>query len=164
MKGLSGILLQEDENGRKHLVYAVSKKTTTTEAMYHSTKLELMAVVWSVTRLRHLLISIKFKIVTDCQAIVHMNTKKTQNPQIARWATLLSEYGYEIQHRPGEKMAHIDATSQAPVSAATDTMEDVIGKSLEVLIVTDDAANTMAMQHTDLRLKEIIFFKNGNRK
>lgn len=55
-----------------------------------------MAVVWSVTRLRQWLISIKFMIITDCQAIVHMNTKKTQNSQIARWATLLSEYDYEI--------------------------------------------------------------------
>lgn len=53
-------------------------------------------------------------------------------------------------------MTYVDAMSRAPVSSETDTVEEVIGKSLEVLIVIDDAANTIAMQHTYTKLKEII--------
>ncbi|CAI6353555.1 unnamed protein product [Macrosiphum euphorbiae] len=84
--GLSGMLLQRNGDGDNplHLVHAVSKKTTPEERNYHSSKLELMAVVWSLNKLRHYLIGIKFLIITDCQAIVHLNTQKTVNPQVER--------------------------------------------------------------------------------
>lgn len=137
-------------------VYAVSKKTTAADVMYHSTKLELMAIVLSVTRLRHLLVNIKFMIDTDCQALIHMNSKKTQNPQIARWATLMSEFDYEIQHRSGEKMAHVNATSRAPVSDATDTMHEVIEKQLNVLMVRSQEEEVVAMQYSDTKLVNLM--------
>ncbi|KAL4083907.1 hypothetical protein QTP88_029223 [Uroleucon formosanum] len=83
--GLSGMLLQRCESDKKmHLVHAVSKKTTIAEKNYHSGILELMAIVWNITRLRHLHIGIPFTVITDCQAIVHVNTKRTVNPQVAR--------------------------------------------------------------------------------
>lgn len=56
------MLLQKGPDGKMHLIHAVSKKTTVAEAMYNSTKLELMAVVWSVNRLRNILIGIHFVI------------------------------------------------------------------------------------------------------
>lgn len=91
--GLSGMLLQRGESDKKmHLVHAVSKKTTTAEKNYHASK--PMAIVWSITRLRHLLIGIPFTVITDCQAIVHLNTKRTVNSQVARRANLLSEYEF----------------------------------------------------------------------
>lgn len=86
--GLSGMLLQKGSDGKMHLIHAVSKKTTAKESMYQSTKLESMAEIWSVNRLRNVLIGIHFIIITDCQATIHLNTKITQNPQIARWAIM----------------------------------------------------------------------------
>jgi len=154
--GLSGLLLQEGSDGKMHLTYAVSKKTTEAESMYHSTKLELMAVIWSTNRLRHLLIGIHFTIVTDCQAITHLVTKKTSNPQIARWATMLSEFDYEIKYRPGEKMAHVDATSRAPVDEPSDTMEELIENCLEVLSIRKEEDEVAAMQNSDPRLADLI--------
>uniref|UniRef100_A0A2S2R931 RNA-directed DNA polymerase n=1 Tax=Sipha flava TaxID=143950 RepID=A0A2S2R931_9HEMI len=82
--GISGMLLQRGDNGHLHLVHAVSKKTTSAEGNYHSSRLELMVIVWSMTRLRQHLIGIKFIVMTDHQAIVH--TQKTVQPQIVRWA------------------------------------------------------------------------------
>lgn len=70
------MLLQREADENFHLIHAVSKKTTEAEKNYHSGKLELLAVVWTVTRLRHLLIGIPFVIVTDCQSIVHLNTQR----------------------------------------------------------------------------------------
>lgn len=92
--GIAGMLLQTDEKGRKRLVYCVSKKTTECESKYHSSRLELLAIIWSVERLRAMLIGIHFKIVTDCQAIVFLNSKKSINPQVARWFNILQEYDY----------------------------------------------------------------------
>lgn len=82
--------------------------------------------MWSMTKLRPYLVGIKFLVVTDCQAIVHLNTQKTVQPQIARWATLLSEYDFEIQHRAGIKMSHVDALSRAPIDEPGDTEAEVL--------------------------------------
>jgi len=62
--GLSGMLLQKGEDKLLHLIHAVSKKKTPAERNYHSSKQELMAVVWSMTKLRPYLIGIKFLVLT----------------------------------------------------------------------------------------------------
>lgn len=82
--GLAGMLLQADERDILGLVYCVSKKITNAERNYHSSRLELMVVVWTLDRLRQLLLGINFTIVTDCQALIYLNTNKTSNPQIVR--------------------------------------------------------------------------------
>jgi hypothetical protein len=93
----------------------VSKKTTEAETRYHSARLELLAVVWSVERLRSLLIGIPFKVVTDCQAIVYLNRKRSINPQVVRWFATLQEYDYTVEYRKGDRMAHVDSLSRGPV-------------------------------------------------
>jgi hypothetical protein len=86
--GLSGMLLQKGEDKLLHLIHAVSKKTTPAEKNYHSSKQELMVVVWSMTKLRPYLVGIKFLVVTDCQAIVNLNTNST---------TTDSKVGYTVE-------------------------------------------------------------------
>lgn len=79
---LSGILLQGPTGTELHMVYAVSKKTTEAESKYHSSRLELYAVIWSLNRLRPYLLGIRFTVVTDCQSLVYLNMHKTVKPQI----------------------------------------------------------------------------------
>lgn len=100
--GLAAMLFQEGNDGRMHFVCAISRRTNEAERNYHSSKLQLRAIVWAVTRLRTLLINIPFKVIGDCQALVYLNANKTKNPQIVRWYTTLSEYDFDIEHRPGE--------------------------------------------------------------
>jgi len=156
-EGLSGMLLQRNRDGdnQLHLIQAVSKKTTPEERNYHSSKLEQMAVVWSLRKLRHYMIDINFLIITDCQAIVHLNTQKTVNPQVAGWATLLSEYNYDINHRPGVRMAHIDALSRAPVHGPGDTDTEQLYERCGVFMTITEEEQVAAMQRTDTRLNKI---------
>lgn len=92
------MLLQRDEEGLLHLVYAISRKTSATEKNYHSSKLELLAIVWSTSRLRQWLINVHFVIVTDCNATLYLNTYKAKSAQLIRWSNLLSEFSFEIVH------------------------------------------------------------------
>lgn len=62
-----------------------------------------------------MLINIPFSVITDCGTLLYLSSNKTKNPQIVRWHNLLSEFDFEIKHRPGTKMAHVDALSRAPV-------------------------------------------------
>lgn len=161
--GIAGMLVQKDNNGKKRLVYSVSKKTTESESKYHSSRLELLAIVWSVERLRALLIGIPFKIVTDCQAIVFLNSKKSINPQVARWFNILQEYDYTLEYRKGERMSHIDALSRAPVEEASDTHDDIMDKRLSVLALSQNA-EIVTIQMSDDRLKRIISLLRKERR
>ncbi|UYV66912.1 hypothetical protein LAZ67_4003307 [Cordylochernes scorpioides] len=164
-EGLAGMVLQMDEDGKWRLVYCVSKKTTEAEKMYHSSKLELMAIVWTLDRLRQFLVGIKFTVVTDCQALVYMNAKKTTNPQIARWYNLIQEYDFEIRHKPGEKMAHVDGMSRAPVDDPRDTMEEIVEKNLEVCFTITLKEQILMIQHSDPELRDLIqIFRKDRRK
>jgi len=109
------------------MVYCVSKTTTNTEQNYHSSKLELYAIIWTLERLRHLLLGIKFTILTDCQALVYLKIHKTTKPQVAWWFDTLHEFDFEIKYRPGSQMAHVDALSRTtegarPTSEPMDTI------------------------------------------
>ncbi|GFW60957.1 transposon Ty3-I Gag-Pol polyprotein [Trichonephila clavipes] len=87
-QGYGAILLQEAEDGKLHPVYYMSKKTNTAEEKYDSYELE---------HFRRL-----------CK-------KKELITRIARWALQLKEFDYEIEHRAGSRMKHVDALSRYPV-------------------------------------------------
>lgn len=77
--------------------FVLPKKNTEAESKYHSSKLELFAIIGCVARLSALLIGRQFKIVTDSQTMVFLNEKKIVNLQMARRFSVLQVY---------EKMHH----------------------------------------------------------
>jgi transposase InsO family protein len=112
-EGIGSMLLQEDSEGKLHLVYAISKKNNCHERNYHSSKLELWAIVYSVRRLRNFLIGRHFSIITDCQALIYMKgDRECSSSQILNWLMQLEEFDFEVTHRAGIKMAHVDALSR----------------------------------------------------
>jgi len=119
--GLGAMLLQSKKAGDSlKLVYCISKKTSDSESKYHSNKLELMCVVWAMSKLRQFLLGLQFVVYTDCQALVYLNSFKATNAQVARWHDVLQEYDFTIKYRPGNRMCHVDALSKAPVSPIGD--------------------------------------------
>jgi len=93
-------------------VFYFSQRTTEAESRYHSFELECLAVVYSIKRFHVYLAGIHFKIVTDCNSLRLTLDKQTINPRISRWALLLQNYDFEIIHRPGTGMGHVDALSR----------------------------------------------------
>ncbi|KAK9712128.1 RNase H-like domain found in reverse transcriptase [Popillia japonica] len=139
------MLMQTDQNNLLDPVYSISRRTSDIEKNYHSGKLELLAIVWAIERLRKFLLAIEFTenyhsgklellaivwaierlrkfllaieftVITDCQALIYLNTNKTRSAQIVRWYNRLCEYTFSIKHRSGLKMQHVDALSRAPI-------------------------------------------------
>lgn len=145
--GLAGMFFQHDGEGRMRLAYAISRRTSEPERRYHSGKLELMAIVRAVSRLRAMLANVEFTIVTDCQALCFLDSQKTLNPQVIRWHDLLSEYNYKIVHRPGVKLAHVDALSRAPAGEPEET------EALGVFAINTDEEIVAVYQHGDKQLQ-----------
>ncbi|KAL1490130.1 hypothetical protein ABEB36_012870 [Hypothenemus hampei] len=110
-KGIASIMMQRHESGLKPTMY-YSRTTTKTESVYHSFELETLAVIESIKRFRIYLIDINFKIITDCSAVRYTFNKKDLNPRIARWWLSVQEFNFDIEHRPGKKMEHVDALSR----------------------------------------------------
>ena len=77
--GFAAMFFQSNAADELHLVYAISRKTSEVKAAYHSSKLELLGIVWAMERLRPLLIGIKFTVITDCQTLVYVNSLKTES-------------------------------------------------------------------------------------
>lgn len=114
--GFGAILMQRGDDNAFHPVYYYSSKTTEAEKKYTSYELEVLAIVKALKRFRVYLITLKeFTIVTDCQAFEATMSKKDLCVRVARWALLLEEFPYRTQHRPGIRMAHVDALSRYPL-------------------------------------------------
>ncbi|XP_076652416.1 uncharacterized protein LOC143358826 [Halictus rubicundus] len=98
--GFGAVLLQRDrEDGKLHSVYYSSGKTTDAEARYSSYELEILAVVKALKKFRIYLLGIPFKIITDCKAFALTMNKKDLCVRVPKWALLLEEFDYTIEHR-----------------------------------------------------------------
>lgn len=90
-----------------------NQTTNSAENKYHSYELEMLAVVCAVERFHLYLYGIKFTIITDCNAIVYAVKKANLNPRIARWTLVLQNYTFDITHRSGTCMSHVDALNRS---------------------------------------------------
>lgn len=113
--GLGAILMQRSEDNLFHPIYYASWKATPVEEKYTSYELEILAVVKALKKFRVYLLGIPFKIVTDCKAFAMTMKKKDTCLRVARWALLLKDFQYVVEHRPGTSMRHVDALSRNPI-------------------------------------------------
>ncbi|GFV98154.1 retrovirus-related Pol polyprotein from transposon 17.6 [Trichonephila clavipes] len=131
-EGYGAILLQEAEDGKLHPVYHMSKKTNTAEEKYENYELEVLAIINALKKFRVYLLGQHFKIVTDCSAFQKTMQKKDRITRIARWALQLEEFHYEIEHRAGSRMKHVDALSRYSVMIVrNDTLTSKLKKAQE---------------------------------
>lgn len=110
--GFGAILLQKKADRKLHPVFYFSRRTTDIESRYHSFELETLAIIYALRRFRTYLFGMKFKIITDCQALSLTLNKKETNPRISRWVLELQNYDYTLEHRSGSRMLHVDALSR----------------------------------------------------
>nr|CAI5866723.1 unnamed protein product [Callosobruchus analis] len=88
-------------------------QTTNAEKNYHSFELELLAIVRSLEKFRYYLIGREFTIFTDCNAVKNAWNKQSIIPRIARWILSLQDFSFNIVHRAGSQMQHVDALSRS---------------------------------------------------
>lgn len=160
-KGLSGMLMQGDTKKSLHLVYAISRKTTEAESHYHPNKLELFAIVFSLTRLRPYLLGIQFTVVKDCQALVYLNFNKSAKPRVACWFDLLQEFDMNIKYRLGDQIAlsrlEIATESEQAVEETSDNRSVVM-----TLMTLEERVRYMQQYMYTCRLMDILKRDEGD--
>lgn len=147
--GIAGILMQKNETGVLQPVAYYSRQTNSDEQKLHSYELETLAVIASLNKFRVYLLGMHFKILTDCNALRTTLTKRDLVPRIARWWIQFQEFDCSIEHRPGEKMVHVDALSRhaIPGPASEDRVLDILLVNSEDWIAT--------VQDNDDEIKQI---------
>ncbi|GFV30702.1 retrovirus-related Pol polyprotein from transposon 17.6 [Trichonephila clavipes] len=156
-QGYGAILLQEAEDGKLHPVYYMSKKTNTAEEKYDSYELEVLAIINALKKFRVYLLGQHFKIVTDCSAF-QKTMQKELITRIARWALQLEEFDYEIEHRAGSRMKHVDALSRYPVMmVCNDTLTSKHKKAQEEDDNIQTLKSLLEKQESEEFLSEMVY-------
>jgi hypothetical protein len=109
--GFGSMLVQIKENGQRCVIAYYSKQTSVEQRNYHSYELETLAVVLSLRHFRAYLLGIQFKVLTDCSALRTTFSKRDLIPRVARWWLEVQDFNFSIEHRPGNRMTHVDALS-----------------------------------------------------
>lgn len=102
--GLGAILTQRTEEGHEYPIIFSSRSLRNSEKNYGISKLELLAVVWSVQLYRPYLLGSQFQItiISDHSSLSGLLKTKQPTGILARWIEILSEYNFKIIYRKGK--------------------------------------------------------------
>lgn len=74
----------------------------------------MLAIIWATRYFRPYFFGRKFTLYTDHQPLTYALNLKTPNSKLVKWRLQLSEYDFEIRHRPGRQNVVADALSRIP--------------------------------------------------
>ncbi|KAI5724686.1 hypothetical protein M8J77_005959 [Diaphorina citri] len=122
--GMAATLYQE-RDGKRFIISNSSAKWSPTESKYHINEQECLALVWSVKRYKSYLDGKRFLVRTDSRALTWLNTFKEERSKLTRWALLLQEFSFDIEHIPGRVNELPDAMSRLPMDGGrTEELEN----------------------------------------
>lgn len=109
--GIGGVLSQV-QNGKERVIAYASKRLTPQQEKYSVTRRELLAVIVFMDYFRHYLLGQRFLLRTDHGSLRWIFDFKDPKGQVARWLEVISQYDFDIEHRPGTKHLNADALSR----------------------------------------------------
>ena len=112
--GIAGVLYQIDDEKHHRIVSLVSRCLTSAESRYMTTELELLTIVYSVTKFRQYLIGEHFEIITDHKSLTFLNSTMFHNARLIRWNLLLQQYSYSVSYCRGADNIMADFLSRNP--------------------------------------------------
>ena len=114
-KGVGVVLCQKDDAENEAVIAYGSKTFTKSELNWTVTEKEAYALVWGLTHFHAYVYGNRTIVYSDHRALQWLRSFKTPTGKLARWILRLEEYSYEVVHKPGKLMSHVDALSRQPV-------------------------------------------------
>eukprot|EP00731_Ephydatia_muelleri_P008795 Em0004g1133a len=109
-----GAVLSQYVSGVEHVIAFASRSLSKAERKYCATRREMLALVWAIKHFRPYLYGRRFTVRTDHASLRWLQSFHEPEGQVARWLECLSEYDFEVVHRPGTKHTNADALSRMP--------------------------------------------------
>ena len=143
-----GAILAQVRDGKERIICCASRALNKAKQSYPATKLECLAIVWTVAKSRPYLMAMPFEVFTDHYALQWLKTMRTGSALLHRWSAALEEYDFTVRHRPGKVQTHVDGLSRLPVGPAPP--EDAL---LHLQVDSEEEARRLAQElHTATHL------------
>jgi len=113
--GVGAVLSQVIDGVERPIAYA-SKTLTKTQRNYTVTERECLSAVWAVDHFRPYIEGTHFVLFSDHASLLWLRNLKDPVGRLARWAMKLSQYDFDLSHRPGKLNVVADALSRTEVA------------------------------------------------
>ena len=112
-QGLGAVLYQDQDDGTTRVIAYASRNLLKSEKRYYSSKLEFLALKWSVCeRFHEYLYGGKFQVYTDNNPLMYILTTAQLDATGQWWVASLANYNFTIHYRSGKQNAEADALSR----------------------------------------------------
>ena len=112
-QGLGAVLYQDQDDGTTRVIAYASWNLTKSEKRYHSSKLEFLALKWSICeRFHEYLYGDKFQVYTDNNPLTYILTTAKLDATGQRWVASLANYDFTIHYCSGKQNVEADALSR----------------------------------------------------
>ena len=150
--GIGAVLSQVKDSIERPIAFA-SRSLTTAERKYSVSEKEALACVWACEKWYKYLWGRRFTLRTDHQALTMLlSTRGTGHKpmRIARWATRLLNFNYDVEFRDGAHNRVADALSRLPLSNTAHTAEEsddaVIVQWISALLIDASSVTKTELQ------------------
>ena len=111
-EGLGVVLSHKQSDERYHPVAFGSRSLTPAEKNYHSSKLEFLALKWSVMEyFKEYLAYAPFVVWTDNNLLTYVLTTPNLDAMGHRWVGMLASFQFELEYQKGTNNGAADALS-----------------------------------------------------
>ena len=130
--GLGAVLSQKQADGRYHPVTFGSRGLHGADINCHSTKLEFLAMKWSIKHFQTYLLGHHFKVHTDNNPLTYFFTSPNIDTK-QRWINELAKYDFSFEYQKGKNNMLADALSRIEEACLSDEEAEKVLKAVPVI-------------------------------
>ena len=126
-EGLGVVLSQKQSDGCYHPVTFGSHSLTPSEKNYHSSKLEFLALKWSIMEhFKEYLVYSPFVVQTDNNLLTYVLMMPSLDAMGYRWVGALASFQFELEYQKGTDNGAVDALSWVPISHSREIVQSLL--------------------------------------
>ena len=121
------MVLVEDVNGIEHPIYYLSRNLNDTESKYSYVEKLALAAVQAIQRFRHYVLFRKTTIMSDCNPMTYILSRKLLGGKYSKWIAILQEFDLEfVKSKSKKALIFAKLLCDLPSSSNDNTSEDKI--------------------------------------
>ena len=126
-EGLGAVLSQKQGDGHYHPVTFGSHSLTPLEKNYHSSKLEFLALKWSIMEhFKEYLAYSLFMVQTDNNPLTYVLMMPNLEATGHQWVSTLASFQFKLEYQKGADNGTTDALSWVPISHSWENIQSLL--------------------------------------
>ena len=126
-EGLGAVLSQKQSDRQYHPIAFGSHSLTQVEQNYHSSKLEFLALKWSVTEhFKEYLAYAPFVVRTNNNLLTYVLTMPNLDTTVHQWVGMLASFQFELEYQKGADNGAVDALRLVPINHSQQTIQSLL--------------------------------------